>query len=107
MELLADDNSGSFTRSSEVYDFINRTLRIDRNTTRAGLEYAKISHAPFRRVVTNKHHAIASLDTLAGKKTGRARRQFTHVGIRVLLVPPIAFNSHGDTRSMAFCRGLE
>src|SRR4030095_13868471 len=84
LQLIADDYSGSFARARKIYDFLGRALRIDRNTSRAGLQHAEISHAPFRRVVTEQHYPRAVADALAGKEGRRARGQLTQISVGVL-----------------------
>src|SRR6185312_8838878 len=101
MQLFANYNSRRLPSARKIYDLLERTFRINRNTARSGFQDAKVGHAPFRRIVANQHHAIAWLDTGAGKKPGGARCQLAHVSVGVLLLASVALDAHGDASRVA------
>jgi hypothetical protein len=72
VEFLAQNDSRRLAGARKGYDLVERTFRINRNATGSCLEDTKLGHAPFRRVVTQEHDAIAGLDAFAGKKAGGA-----------------------------------
>src|SRR6185369_13648034 len=98
------DHSRCISGACKVENFVSRALWIARDTSRAGLQHAEITHAPLGCVAADEHHAIARLDALAGEKSSRARCQFTQVGIRVLLVATIAFDAHRHSCLMTLGR---
>ena len=109
-QLLAQHNRRRVAGASEVHNLVSRAFRIDGNTRGAGFEHAEVGHAPFGRVVTEEHHAVAGAHACAGEESGGAGRKFVQVcvgvlvllplrekiGIRVLLFATIALNAHGD-----------
>ncbi len=104
---LAANHPRCISGACKVKNLVTRTLRIARNTSRTGLQHAEITHAPLGRITADEHHAITRLDAFAGKKSSRARRQFTQVSIRVLLLTPVAFDPHRDSRLVTLGRRLK
>src|SRR6185503_10904846 len=103
----ADDNGGSFSGAGKVDDFIRRALSVNRDAGGPRFQSSEISHAPLGRVVTEKNHAIAGLDAVAGEKCSGARRELAQIGVRILLFASITLDAHGDARRMTLGRGLE
>ena len=73
-ELRAQHQGRSISGAREVDKFVNCTIGIDRDTGRAGLKQAKVSHAPLGRILTDQHNALAGFDALTGEEAGSAER---------------------------------
>src|ERR1041385_1509998 len=101
VELFAQNYSSGFAGARKINNFVCRAFGINRNTAGAGFQNAKVAHAPFRGVVTDKHHAVARFDSMTGEKSRRARGQFTKISVRVLLFVTVALDTHGDPGGVA------
>src|SRR6185436_8867306 len=101
------DDSRSITGSCEVENLRRRAFGIAWNTSGARFQHAEVSHTPFGFVATHEHHAVALLDSLARKETGDACCELAQIGVRVLLLAPVALDTHGNTCCVALGRSLE
>src|SRR5918999_6584349 len=102
IEFLANDDGGSIAGSSKIDDFLCRALMINRNATGAGLQDAEVSHTPLRSIVTEEHHTVAGLNSLASQKSSCTGCELTQIGISVLLLASIAFDAHSNASRMSF-----
>src|SRR4029078_12454031 len=94
---FAADHARRISCAREVENLSGRTFRIARNARRARFEDAEIAHATLGRVAADQHDAGAALDALAREKSGDARRKLAQIGVRVLLLSPVALDAHCDS----------
>src|SRR6185503_20926878 len=107
LNLVAQDQPGRIAGSSERKNFVSRAIGIAGNARGTRLQYSEITHTPFRSILADKHHAIAMLDVLTGKKSSDAGGEFAKVGIGVLFFMTVAFDAHRNARCMPFGRSLK
>src|SRR5215475_13201116 len=107
IKLLANHDRGCIAGSSKVDDFFGRTFRINRNTAGAGLQNAKVSHAPLRSIVAKEHYSIARLNSFINQESGSTSRELTQIGIGVLFLASIPLDAHCHASRMSFGRSFE